>query len=211
MEEAVFTVRPVKRGEHMIVLGLTGGIASGKSTASQWFISQGIRVLDADKMNHHLLNFNQEVIDQISKSFSKDVIKNGKIDRETLGKMVFNDPNKRKQLEQIVHPVIKSMIKEELSAHQNEPLIVLDVPLLFETDFDQLCHQTLVIYVDEKTQISRLMTRNHFSKEESLKRISAQMSLTEKAKKATYVISNEGTKEEMYEQLKQLYEQLIGV
>lgn len=210
MVEAVFIAVNAKRGEFMI-LGLTGGIASGKTTVSHWFHQQGVTVLDADQMNHQLLNSDLTLINQIAEVFSKDAIKNGKIDREFIGKIVFNDKEKRIQLEKLIHPVIYEEMKKQIRLHQNESLIVIDVPLLFETNFDQLCDKTMVVYVTKETQLKRLMKRNNYSELEALKRVNSQMPLDEKVSKASYVINNNGTLDDTYKQLENIYKEILGV
>lgn len=194
------------------VIGLTGGIASGKSTVLKWFEDKNVFVIDADKVNHDLLNNNSKVINKIAEVFGQRVINNGKIDKERLGELVFSDNVQRQLLENILHPLIYKQIKNTIEMNLSEPLIVLDIPLLFETNFDNLCDITIVVYATKEIQIHRLMKRNQMSKIDAIKRIDSQMSMDEKAKLATYIIDNTKTIDQTIDQFENIYKKiLLGV
>lgn len=183
---------PVCQKSH--VIALTGGIASGKSTASSYLIKKGFQVIDADQIVKDLYN-DEEISLFIAKKFN--ALTNDKLDRVKLGNIIFSDEKKRKQLEKILHPLVFQKIDFEIS-NSLEYLIFIDIPLLFETKYSKY-DESLLIYLDQENQIDRLMKRNNLSKEEALLRIKSQMSLEKKKKLANYVINNKGTISMLYE------------
>lgn len=188
----------------MLTIGLTGGIASGKSTVAAMFRDLHIPVIDADEIAHRVTAINGEAYKPIVEAFGRDILDaNGAIDRRKLGTIVFDDEQKRKQLNAIVHPLVrKHMLQQkEQYAKQGKKVVVLDIPLLFESKLEHLVDRILVVYVDEQTQLHRLCERNGFSVEEARARMKAQMPLEEKKKKADAVIDNNGTIEETKRQL----------
>lgn len=188
------------------ILGLTGGIASGKSTVSQYFKSLNIPLIDADKVAHDVMQAGEPVVLEIAKTFGDDyILANGEIDRAKLGDLVFKDSDKRKQLDKIVQGEIRKEINrlKELALEDNPELIVLDIPLLFEAGYDKSVDLVMVVYVDGATQKERLMKRNIELEEADAKnRIKSQMSLEMKADKAAIVIDNTGTIDETIAQIK---------
>lgn len=188
------------------ILGLTGGIASGKSTVSQYFKSLNIPLIDADKVAHDVMQAGEPVVLEIAKTFGDDyILANGEIDRAKLGDLVFKDSDKRKQLDKIVQGEIRKEINrlKELALEDNPELIVLDIPLLFEAGYDESVDLVMVVYVDGATQKERLMKRNIELEEADAKnRIKSQMSLEMKADKAAIVIDNTGTIDETIDQIK---------
>lgn len=188
------------------ILGLTGGIASGKSTVSQYFKSLNIPLIDADKVAHDVMQAGEPVVLEIAKTFGDDyILANGEIDRAKLGDLVFKDSDKRKQLDKIVQGEIRKEINrlKELALEDNPELIVLDIPLLFEAGYDESVDLVMVVYVDGATQKERLMKRNTELEEADAKnRIKSQMSLEMKADKAAIVIDNTGTIDETIAQIK---------
>ena len=188
-----------------MIIGLTGGIATGKSTVSKILRDLNIKVIDADKIAHNVLE-HEDVINKIQDVFSKNVVnENGKIDRKKLGKIVFEDNKKLKKLESITHPKILEIIDYKLKESKDE-LIVLDAPLLFETSLDDKVDEIWVIYANEETQINRLKKRDNLNKKEALDRINSQMDLDKKANKADIVIKNESTIEALENKVKKLIE-----
>lgn len=170
------------------VIGLTGGIATGKSTVTHYLVTHGYEVIDADLVSHEALEKESACFQQVVDHFDC-MDHQGLIDRRKLGTIVFSDEKERAYLESILHPYIMSCIKEKIEK-SHEELIFLDVPLLFEAHFDTLCDMSVVVSCDDQTQLSRLMQRDHLTKEEALARIHAQMSLKEKRKKADLIIDN---------------------
>lgn len=178
------------------VIGLTGGIASGKSTISNIFKEIGWPVIDADQTARQVVMPGSLGLAQIVSRFGSQVLQpDGTLDRATLGSMVFDDPQNLSDLDQIEHPLIMAAIDQQLAGFKKQglPVVVLDVPLLFETGMDQECDLTVLAVVDRKTQLERLMKRDHCSKAAALKRINAQMPLEEKMRRADVTIDNNGS------------------
>lgn len=178
------------------VIGLTGGIASGKSTISNIFKEVGWPVIDADQTARQVVMPGSLGLEQIVSRFGSQVLQpDGTLDRATLGSMVFDDPQNLSDLDQIEHPLIMAAIDKQLAGFKKQglPVVVLDVPLLFETGMDQECDLTVLAVVDRKTQLERLMKRDHCSKDAALKRINAQMPLEEKMRRADVTIDNNGS------------------
>jgi len=179
-----------------LIIGLTGGIASGKSTVAKMLRELAIPVIDADEIAREVVQIGEDAYLQIVEQFGEGILQEDKnIDRLKLGSIVFNDEAKRKLLNSIVHPAIRQrmMQKKEEYVSVGEQTVVLDIPLLFESNLTHLVHKTIVVYVDDQIQLERLMERNGFSKEEAEVRIRAQMPLKEKVKKADAVIDNNGS------------------
>jgi dephospho-CoA kinase len=182
----------------MSVIGLTGGIATGKSTVSKLFKQHGLTVLDADEIAHHAYDQGSETYKAIVNRF--DCLENGEISRAKLGAIVFHDEKARHDLEAIIHPFVKETMIEGIRKAEGQT-VILDVPLLYEAHFDELCDQVVVVALDEDKEITRLMARNHLSREEAITRIKAQMPLSEKQKRADYVIDNSGSRQELRKQV----------
>ncbi|MED3571329.1 dephospho-CoA kinase [Cytobacillus praedii] len=187
-----------------IVVGLTGGIASGKSTVSSILIEKGITVIDADIEARLAVENGEEAYYEIVRQFGDEVLlTDGSIDRGKLGSIIFHNQEKRLMLNNIVHPAVrKRMIeKKEMAIDNGKRLIIMDIPLLFESKLTFLVDKTLLVYVDETVQLDRLMERNQLSKEDAIARIRSQMPLKEKIHLADAVINNNGTIEETKKQL----------
>ncbi|EHQ90372.1 dephospho-CoA kinase [Desulfosporosinus youngiae] len=196
----------------MVNIGLTGGIGSGKSTVAQWFIKQGVPVLDADKTVHRLLQSDQRTILRLIEEFGPDIqAENGQIDRSRLGNVVFKDDDARKRLERIVHPRVVESMNEERDALSNNGALacVWDVPLLYEAGFDKFVDEVWVVWVPRDIQISRVLARDKLSLDEVEARISAQGSLEEKRQRADIVIDNSGSESQTTAQLEDAWEKLL--
>ncbi|WP_419892772.1 dephospho-CoA kinase [Oceanobacillus kimchii] len=190
-----------------VVIGLTGGIASGKSTVSSMFQAKKFPVIDADLIAREVVEPGERAYDQVVEVFGKEIIKDDhKINRPKLGSIIFTDEDKRKQLNAIVHPAVRSRMlsKRDDYIKKGMPCVVLDIPLLFESNLTHLVDKTLVVYVDEDVQLSRLMKRNGYSEKEASDRIKAQMPLKEKANLADILIDNNHSIEETKVQLDQV-------
>ena len=171
------------------VIGLTGAIASGKSTVSSKLQQLGYKIIDCDKINHEILKKHNIGYNAVVKEFGVDILgENGEINRKELGKIIFNNSKLKEKLNQILHPLIKEIVIKEIE--QLDGLIFLDCPLLFETDFHELCDLTIVVYVNLDTQIQRLMSRDNVTFPEALKKIYAQMPLEDKLTLADFVVDN---------------------
>jgi dephospho-CoA kinase len=198
----------------MKIIGLTGGIASGKSTVSRALQDLGAIIIDADEVAHAIIEPGKPAWEDIVEHFGLGVLNPDQtIDREKLGAIVFNDPARLQVLNQITHPRVgeqfKQMIKN-IKSQQSDAVLFIEVPLLYETHMDRICDEVWVVWVDEETQIQRLMKRDGLSREDALKRIDAQMSLDEKAKRADVVIDNRFSIEETIETATRYYNNIIS-
>lgn len=188
-----------------IVIGLTGGIASGKSMISNELKNIGIPVIDADLIARKVVEAGTDTLQEIVAVFGEEILNNnGTLNRKMLGMLIFNDQAKRMQLNNIIHPAIRRQMEEEKEQYikKQENCVVMDIPLLFENELTYLVDKTIVVYVDPLTQQSRLINRDHLSVEDANARINSQMSLDEKKLLADAVINNNGTMKESINQLK---------
>ncbi len=168
-------------------IALTGGIATGKSTVASLLTLGGLRIIDADTISHRILDENSA---WVAERFGTGFVRGGKVDRAALGKVVFSDPEAKKELERFLHPKIRAAIEAE-SERQDRlgyPYLI-DIPLFFETQSYPIEH-SVVVYTPKALQLERFMKRNGFSQEESLRRIESQMDIEEKKARATWVIDN---------------------
>lgn len=187
-----------------IVVGLTGGIGSGKSTVSNMLIERNIPVIDADKISREVLIIYPEVLWSIKKDFGEEVFdENDNLDRKKLGAMIFSNEIFKKKLENIIIPYIKKEIFDKIEKYvkAGEKLCIVDAPTLIENNLHKYMDEVIVIVVNEKIQIKRVMARDSLSKKDALNRINSQMPLKEKLKYATYTIDNSDTLSHTEEQL----------
>ena len=191
----------------ILIIGITGSIACGKSLVSNYLQEKGYTIIDADKIGHMALE-NDEVKKQLVNKFGKSILKDNEINRVTLGKLVFENNENLKELNNIIHPQIRKNISEQIQVYKNEELVFVDVPLLFEAKFDDLVEKIIVVSLDEKIQLERLMNRNSLSKEEALQRIKSQIPVREKEKLGDYVVDNSFTQENTYNQVDRILEKL---
>ncbi|MEQ1276493.1 dephospho-CoA kinase [Acinetobacter soli] len=187
------------------IVGLTGGIGSGKSAASQWFEHQDIHVVDADVVAREVVQPGQPALEKIAQHFGDWVLQaDGQLDRRALRDYVFQHPEARQQLEAITHPIIRQSILSQLQQAQSAYVILVS-PLLFETGQDRMTHRNLLVDVSEATQLKRASQRDAQSTEQIQKIIATQMPRSEKLKRADDVVHNEGTLDELYQQLMRLH------
>lgn len=192
-----------------IVIGLTGGIASGKSTVAAMLRDFHIPIIDADIIAREVVEPGKEAYKGIVAAFGQEILQtNGEIDRQKLGSIIFHNEDKRLLLNRIVHPAIRMEMnrQKEIYIEQGEKAIVLDIPLLFESKLTSLVHKVLLVYVDEEVQLRRLMQRNHLTEEEARARVASQMPLRQKITLADEVINNNGTIEHTKTQLVSIFE-----
>ncbi|MDV2684802.1 dephospho-CoA kinase [Alkalihalophilus lindianensis] len=191
-------------------IGLTGGIASGKSTVSNWLNEWGYPIIDADKIAREVVEPGESAYQEIVRHFGKEILlEDQSINRKKLGSIIFNDEHERKALNGIVHPAVrKKMLAQkeryEASGHQT---VIFDIPLLFESDLFHLVDKVMLVYVDEQTQLERLINRDQAGKEDALARISSQFPLKDKRERADAVINNSGSLEETASQVKMILNQ----
>lgn len=181
-----------------MVIGITGGIASGKSTVSKYLQSLGYPLVDCDVLTRKAYS---DCFETIQATFPDCIIENT-IDRTKLGQRVFNSEKDKKRLEAIIHPYCRKKMEEAIQ-NQEGGLLFLDIPLLYEAKMEDLCDEIWVVYVQEETQLKRLMARNAFDKNEAMLRIASQMPLEEKKQKADVVIDNEGNINHLYLQIQE--------
>ena len=198
----------------MKIIGLTGGIASGKSTVARTLRELGATVIDADEIAHSVIEPGKPAWEDIVKKFGSHILKPDQtIDREKLGAIVFNDPELLQELNQITHPRVAEQLKHIITTmriEQSHAILFLEVPLLFETHLERICDEVWVVWVDEETQIQRLMKRDNLSREDAIKRIDAQMSLDEKARRADVVIDNRSSLEETIAKATKYYNEILS-
>jgi dephospho-CoA kinase len=199
-------------GVALLIAGLTGGIATGKSTVARIMSNVGAVVVDADRIARQVvapgLPAWQEIKDHLGEGI---LLADGTIDRDGLGKMVFADPEMRRWLEAVIHPRVEAQISSQISQVARttpEAVVLLDIPLLFETGRDEGLSDIIVVYVPEKIQCLRLIKRDGLSRSEALARISAQMRIDEKVKRATIVIDNSGPLSDTEKQALAVYRRL---
>ncbi|MBN2605409.1 MAG: dephospho-CoA kinase [Bacilli bacterium] len=174
-------------------IGLTGGIATGKSTVSKMFQQLNIPVIDTDKIAYDLLKKGTEAYYEVVEVFTDDLLlSNLEINRKKLGKTIYYDEKKRKILNSIVHPKVKTIVLNEIKRLKDlgNNIIVVDVPLLFETDFVCFIDKTVVVYASYEDQLQRLIDRDKITEEYAKQKIASQMPVQEKVKRADYVIDN---------------------
>ena len=178
----------------MIIVGLTGSVASGKSTVAGWMRDKGIAVYDADEVVHSLLAAKGQAVADIISTFGSDIrAPDGGIDRNRLGEKVFANPNDRKKLESILHPLVRRHRDQFLQdqQHQGSQIVVLDVPLLYETGGDKLCDYVIVVFAGEDTIRKRALSRPGMTAEKLSGILVTQMPASEKCQRADFVLDTE--------------------
>ncbi|STO30969.1 Dephospho-CoA kinase [Fusobacterium necrogenes] len=191
-----------------MIVGLTGGIASGKSTVSNLFRKCGIEIVDADKVAKDISE-KKESIKKISSIFGKDILdSDGKIIREKLREKAFKNRELLQELNKIIHPQVMEYFKRKKEENSKDEILIFDIPLLYEAKMEYLCDKIIVVGVDVQKQIRRVVARDGSNKELAKKIISNQMPLDEKIKKADIVIMNDGTLDELEEKVMKIYREL---
>ncbi|MEJ9228110.1 dephospho-CoA kinase [Peribacillus butanolivorans] len=187
------------------IIGITGGIASGKSSVSLYIQELGFTIVDADVASRAVVEPGEEAYHEVVKAFGEDILlMDGNIDRAKLGSIIFHDQEKRLRLNSIVHPAVRKWmrLKTEKALAAGEETVFMDIPLLFESKLTFMVEKTLLVYVDERVQLERLMNRNGLSETDALARIHSQMPLADKKVLADAVIDNNGNLEETKKQVK---------
>jgi len=195
----------------MLVVGLTGGIASGKSTVSRMFADQGIPVICADELARDAVRPGSDALEEIRSTFGEDVLdEHGGLDRAAMARLVFHNATKRKLLESIIHPRVAEEQQErlrrlELEGHR---IAIIDVPLLYESGWEKAFDLVIVVYVPAEVQEHRLMARDKISREDARSRLDAQMPIEKKKKLADRVVDNTGGMKHTLDQVKSIMEEL---
>jgi dephospho-CoA kinase len=192
------------------LIGLTGGIASGKSTVARMLEEQGAKIIDADQIAREVVEPGQPALAEIAARFP-GVVKGGALDRKALGERIFNHEAERKALNAIVHPRVQGRVLElsQQYAEAGVPLVFYDVPLLFENGLEKTMEASVLVAAPPEVQLSRLMSRDGYDEAQAKARIAAQMSLDEKRKRATYVIENGGSLSTTRAQVDALWKKLL--
>lgn len=195
----------------MLIVGLTGGIATGKSTVADIFEELGAYRIDTDRLARLVLEPHQPVWEAVVLSFGTGVLSDsGSLDRKKLAAIIFADPEKREVLNKLTHPAVRTLLREEL-AHARQlgvDIVLVEVPLLYEAGFDCEVDCVIVVKTTEKTQLARLLSRENLSEEAARLRIEAQMPLQEKLIRADYQIDNEGSPSKTREQAEKVWQLL---
>lgn len=188
------------------VIGLTGGIASGKSTVSELLSVFGFKVVDADKAAREAVKKGSKGLAQVREVFGDEAIdENGKMNRRYMGDLVFNHPEKRLELNAIIHPIVRDIMEEEKQEYLKQGYnVIMDIPLLFENELENTVDEVWVVYTSESIQMDRLMQRNNLSLEDAKARVYSQISIDKKSRMADHVIDNLGDKLELKQNLERL-------
>ncbi|AGZ24560.1 MULTISPECIES: dephospho-CoA kinase [Staphylococcus] len=188
------------------VIGLTGGIASGKSTVSELLTAFGFKVVDADTAARDAVAKGTPGIEKVREVFGDEAIdENGEMDRKYMGELVFNNPGERIKLNEIVHPIVREIMEQKKQQFLNEGHnVIMDIPLLFENELQDTVDEVWLVYTSESIQIDRLMERNDLTQEEAKARVYSQISIDKKSRMADHVIDNLGDKLELKQNLERL-------
>jgi len=191
----------------MRVLGLTGGIGSGKSMVAQMFAELGAVVIDADQLAREVVEPGQPALQEIASTFGPDVLlPDGRLDRPKLAGIIFSDPAERAKLDAITHPRIRERMEGQIEARRSgRGVLILDIPLLYENNRTNMVEKVIVVWVDAQTQLQRIRQRDGLSAEAARQRISAQMPLDAKRARADHVIDNTGGRDETQRQVEAIY------
>lgn len=195
----------------MRIIGLTGGIATGKSTVANMFKERGAKIISADQLVHQLLEPGTASFRRVKAAFGPQIMSAGKIDRKKLARIVFNDKGKLRKLERIIHPQVRKRIRRKISEFQKNKrikVVVVEIPLLYEARFENEVEATVVVVSSRQLQIKRAVRKLGITKNEALRRIGAQMSLKNKIRLADFIIDNNSTKNNTKKQVKELWQKL---
>jgi len=193
------SVKTVKNKSYII--GLTGGIATGKSTAANYFAKKNIPVIDSDLIVKTLWKNNIKMKSEAEMLFGFTI--NQKNDFKKIATLIFNDKKLRMKLNDLIHPYVFLEIEKELKALKDHPIIVIDMPLLFEVGYEKKCDIVCLVYISKQTQLNRLMIRDQISIEQATKKIEAQMDIEHKKLKADVILDNEAEIDYLYFQIDQ--------
>lgn len=198
----------------MVVAGITGGIATGKSTVSRVLASCGAVVVDADVIAREVVRKGTPAWEAIRDRFGREVLgPDGELDRDLMGSIIFSDPLEKEHLNAIVHPAVYREMDLRIEAARSkgpDAVVICDVPLLIETGMYKAYREVILVYVPEPIQIARLMDRDRITREQALLKVRSQMPIEEKKKYATMLIDNSGTVEETMGQAHAVYQRLKG-
>ena len=193
----------------MLRVGLTGGIASGKSMVADELARYGAVVIDADVLAREVVEPGTPGLAAIEERFGQDVLTNGRLDRAALGKIIFSDPEARRDLERIVHPAVRARASELEQAAAEDAIVIHVIPLLVETGQQNGFDVVVVVDVDHETQVRRLLDRNGLTAEDAEARIAAQASREARLAAADHVLHNDGTVTQLKDQIANLWDKIL--
>lgn len=177
----------------MKIIGLTGGIATGKSTVSQFLKQKGFDIIDADQIARYLVAKGSECLVQITQTFGEEILlPDGELNRKKLGNIIFNDEQQKAKLDKIMQPAIFQEIQNELQKRFNihQKIVFIDMPLLIEMGYLSIVDEVWLVYTNSNVQLERLMTRDNLSKEQALSRIQSQLPIEDKIQYSDIIIDN---------------------
>jgi len=194
------------------LIGLTGGVGSGKSTVAGILRDLGADVVDADEASHAVYAPGTPGFDAVVREFGPEYVRGGQVDRERLGRLVFEDGDARGRLNAIVHPLVRDWMAERTreAAERGAEVVIQDVPLLYENGLEDLFSSVLLVYVPEDVQLQRLVEGRGLDEDRARAMIAAQMPIDEKRRRAHHVIDNSGTREETRRQVEEMWAQITG-
>ncbi len=199
----------------MLLVGLTGGIGSGKSQVAQMFKRLGAYLIDADELAHEAVQPDRPVLKRIVEAFGPEILNpDGTLERATLGRQVFDDAEKRELLNSIVHPYVfreEERRRKEIAQKDPKAIVLFDAALLIETGSDQLMDKVILVTIDRRKQIGRIMKRDGLSREEAVRRIEAQMPQSKKKSRADYMIDGGQPLDAVEAQVGQIYKELVAL
>lgn len=206
---------PMLSSRPMILVGLTGGVATGKSTVAHMFARCGAVVIDADALAHQVVEPGKPAWRAIIKTFGKTVLNPDRtLNRQALGAMVFRNRSKLRRLEQIIHPRVareQARLTKQAARHDPKTVVIYDVPLLYEAGIDARVDKIIVVTADRTSQIARLNRRNGFTRAEAVRRIRSQLPLKRKAAAANYVLDGTTSRPRLFTAVKRLYRELLAL
>jgi len=194
------------------LIGLTGGVGSGKSTVAGILRDLGADVVDADEASHAVYASGTPGFDAVVREFGPEYVRGGQVDRERLGRLVFEDGEARGRLNAIVHPLVRDWMAERTreAAERGAEVVIQDVPLLYENKLEVLFSSVVLVYVPEDVQLERLLEGRGLDEGRARAMIAAQMPIDEKRRRAHHVIDNSGTREETRRQVEEIWAQIMG-
>ena len=190
-----------------MILGLTGGIATGKSTVTAMLRERGIPVIDADQIAREVVEPGKPAYEAIVRHFGRDILlEDGQLDRKKLGEVVFSDEAERQKLNAIVHPEVRRVMRQEavVAEANGAPIVFMDIPLLYESKLQYLVEKIVVVYAPSDMQLARMMERDELDEEQAKKRLRAQFPIDQKKLEADFLIDNSQSREETQRQVEEL-------
>ena len=196
----------------MKLIGLTGGVGSGKSTVTEIFRELGAVVVDADEASHAVYEPGTSGFEEVVREFGQQIVRDGRVDRVRLGRIVFEDADARRRLNAIVHPRVREWMAERTAeaAEGGAEIVIQDVPLLYENGLEDLFSSVVLVYVPAEVQVKRLVEGRGLAEQRARAVIAAQLPIEEKRRRAHHVIDNGGTPEETRKQVEEFWAQMSG-